>query len=285
MQGKGLITIVAIVLGLICLNELLPTWYAGKIEKQATAIAGDNPEKYQKEIARLSKDTLNLGFTELYYTKAKDKEMKLGLDLKGGINVLLEINQRDLVNDLTNYSTNPILIEALNKTDELQKNSTKSYIDNFFVEFDAVNKAKGANLKLADPEIFGNTNLSEIKFNTTDEQVKSIVKKRIDLSVGTAFEVIRTRIDKMGAVQPNVQRVPGTARISVEMPGMKDIDKVKKMLQTSAKLQFWEVQQIPEVAPYFQNIATAISTKGDSIGIAKNTNFMSLLQLDKLFFL
>lgn len=282
MQGKGLITIVAIVLGLICLNELLPTWYASKIEKQATAIAGDNPEKYQKEIARLSKDTLNLGFTELYYTKAKDKEMKLGLDLKGGINVLLEINQRDLVNDLTNYSTNPILIEALNKTDEVQKNSTKSYIDNFFVEFDAVNKAKGANLKLADPEIFGNTNLSEIKFNTTDEQVQSIIKRRIDLSVGTAFEVIRTRIDKMGAVQPNVQRVPGTARISVEMPGMKDIDKVKKMLQTSAKLQFWEVQQIPEVASYFQTLTTTVSTKGDSIGVAKNTNFMNLLQLDKL---
>lgn len=278
MQGKGLITIVAIVLGLICLNELLPTWYASKIEKQATAIAGDNPEKYQKEIARLSKDTLNLGFTELYYTKAKDKEMKLGLDLKGGINVLLEINQRDLVNDLTNYSTNPILIEALNKTDETQKSSTRSYIDNFFVEFDAVNKAKGANLKLADPEIFGNTNLSEIKFNTTDEQVQSIVKRRIDLSVGTAFEVIRTRIDKMGAVQPNVQRVPGTARISVEMPGMKDIDKVKKMLQTSAKLQFWEVQQFGEVAPYFQNLTNVVSAKGDSIGVAKNVNLMALMQ-------
>jgi len=278
MQGKGLITIVAIILGLICLNELLPTWYASKIEKQATAIAGDNPEKYQKEIARLSKDTLNLGFTELYYTKAKDKEMKLGLDLKGGINVLLEINQRDLVNDLTNYSTNPILIEALNKTDEAQKNSTRSYIDNFFVEFDAVNKAKGANLKLADPEIFGNTNLSEIKFNTTDEQVQSIVKRRIDLSVGTAFEVIRTRIDKLGAIQPNVQRVPGTARISVEMPGMKDIDKVKKMLQTSAKLQFWEVQQFGEVAPYFQNLTNAVSTKGDSIGVAKNVNLMALMQ-------
>lgn len=282
MQGKGLITIVAIVLGLICLNELLPTWYAGKIEKQATAIAGDNPEKYQKEIERLSKDTLNLGFTELYYSKAKDKEMKLGLDLKGGINVLLEINQRDLVNDLTNYSTNPILIEALNRTDEVQKNSTKSYIDNFFVEFDAVNKAKGANLKLADPEIFGNTNLSEIKFNTTDEQVKSIVKKRIDLSVGTAFEVIRTRIDKLGAIQPNVQRVPGTARISVEMPGMKDIDKVKKMLQTSAKLQFWEVQQVPEVIPYFQTLTSTVSAKGDSMGVKKNVNFMNLLQLDKL---
>ncbi|WP_419868068.1 protein translocase subunit SecD [Chryseobacterium sp. CT-SW4] len=282
MQGKGLITIVAIVLGLICLNELLPTWYASKIEKQATAIAGDNPEKYQKEIARLSKDTLNLGFTQLYYSKAKDKEMKLGLDLKGGINVLLEINQRDLVNDLTNYSTNPVLIEALNKTDEVQRSSTKSYIDNFFEQFDAVNKAKGTSLKLADPEIFGNNNLTEIKYNTTDDQVKSIVKRRIDASVGTAFEVIRTRIDKLGAIQPNVQRVPGTARISVEMPGMKDIDKVKKMLQTSAKLQFWEVQQVPEVAPYFQSLTANVAMKGDSMGVAKNINFMNLLQLDKL---
>jgi len=282
MQGKGLITIVAIVLGLICLNELLPTWYASKIERQATAVAGDNPEKYQKEIARLSKDTLNLGFTKLYYTKAKDKEMKLGLDLKGGINVLLEINQRDLVNDLTNYSTNPVLIEALNKTDEVQKNSTKSYIDNFFEQFEAINKAKGTNLKLADPELFGNTNLSEIKYNTSDDQVKSIIKRRIDLSVGTAFEVIRTRIDKLGAIQPNVQRVPGTARISVEMPGMKDIDKVKKMLQTSAKLQFWEVQQVPEIAPYFQTLTTMVGIKGDSMGVAKNINFMNLLNLDKL---
>ncbi|MFC5873436.1 protein translocase subunit secF /protein translocase subunit secD [Chryseobacterium arachidis] len=282
MQGKGLITIVAIVLGLICLNELLPTWYASKIEKQATAIAGDNPEKYQKEITRLSKDTLNLGFTKLYYSKAKDKEMKLGLDLKGGINVLLEINQRDLVNDLTNYSTNPILIEALNKTDEVQKNSTKSYIDNFFDQFDAINKAKGTNLKLADPEIFGNTTLSEVKYNTPDDQVKSIVKRKIDASVGTAFEVIRTRIDKLGAIQPNVQRVPGTARISVEMPGMKDIDKVKKMLQTSAKLQFWEVQQVPEMAPYFQTLTSIVAAKGDSMGVAKTTNFMNLLHLDKL---
>ena len=278
MQGKGLITIVAIVLGLICLNELLPTWYASKIERQATAVAGDNPEKYQKEIARLSKDTLNLGFTKLYYSKAKDKEMKLGLDLKGGINVLLEINQRDLVNDLTNYSTNPVLIEALNKTDEVQKNSTKAYIDNFFDQFEAINKAKGTNLKLADPELFGTTTLTEIKYNTSDEQVKSIVKRKIDASVGTAFEVIRTRIDKLGAIQPNVQRVPGTARISVEMPGMKDIDKVKKMLQTSAKLQFWEVQQSPEVYPYFQTLSTVIAAKGDSMGVAKNANLIAMLQ-------
>ena len=283
MQGKGLITIVAIVLGLICINELLPTWYASKIEKEAKAIAGDDDSKYNKEIARLSKDTLNLGFTKLNYPEAKQKEMKLGLDLKGGINVLLEINQRDLVSDLTNYSANPIVIEALDKTDLAQRNSTKPYIDDFFTQFEELNNAKGANLKLASPEVFGTQKLSsEIKFNTTDDQVKSIIRKKIDASVGTAFEVIRTRIDKMGAVQPNVQRVPGTGRIAVEMPGIKDKDKVKKMLSTSAKLQFWEVQQINEVYPYLDQLAKIVPLKADSIGVAKNTNLINMLQLQSL---
>lgn len=281
MQGKGLITLVAIILGLICINELLPTWYASKTEKQAMELAGNDQAKYQKELTKLSKDTLNLGFTKLYYTMAKEKEMKLGLDLKGGINVLLEINQRDLVSNLTNYSENPVLIEALNRTDVKQKSSTSPYIDDFFVQFAEVNKEKGTNLKLADPEIFGNTNLSEIKYNSTDDQVKGFVKKRIELSTSTAYEVIRTRIDKMGVTQPNVQRVPGTARISVEMPGVKDIDRVKKMLQTSAKLQFWEIQQLPEVLPYFTQLNSLVSVKSDSIGVDKNTNLLKLMGLDQ----
>ncbi|WKS96014.1 protein translocase subunit SecD [Riemerella columbina] len=283
MQGKGLITIVAIILGLICLNEMLPTFYASRIENEAKAIAGNDQAKYQKEIARLSKDTLDLGFTKLYYTDAKEREMKLGLDLRGGINVLLEINQRDLVMDLTNYSSNPILLEALDKTDQAQKNSTRSYIDDFFTQFDLVNKAKGANLKLANPEIFGTQKLSnEIKFNTSDEEVKRIITKKIDDAVGSAYEVIRTRIDKMGVTQPNVQRVPGTGRILVEMPGIKDIDRVKKMLQTSAKLQFWEVQQLPEVAPYFEQLSKLVTAKADSMGVAKNSNWVSLININTL---
>lgn len=282
MQGKGLITLVAVILGLICLNELLPTWYAGKVERQATAIAGNNPEKYNQEMARLSKDTLNLGFTKLYYSRAKEREMKLGLDLKGGINVLLEINQRDLVNDLTQYSTNPILLEALARTDKAQKTAAGTYIDNFFKEFDAVNTEKGTNLKLADPELFGNTNITEIKYNTSDDEVRNIIRRKINASEGSAYEVIRTRIDKMGVTQPNVQRVPGTGRISVEMPGSKDIDRVKKMLATSAKLQFWEVQTIQEVLPYLEQLSTVVPLKADSIGVAKNTDLMNMLQLNSL---
>ncbi|MDV3956394.1 protein translocase subunit SecD [Elizabethkingia anophelis] len=280
MQGKGLITTIAIILGLICINELLPSFYANRIEKEAQTLSGGNEVKYKKELEKLSKDTLNLGFTKLDYRSAKEKEMKLGLDLKGGINVLLEINQRDLVNDLTNYSTNPVLVEALNRTDAAQKFSTKTYIDNFFVQFDAVNKEKGTNVKLSNPEVFGTQKLSDqIKFNTPDDEVKKIISKKIDASVGSAFEVIRTRIDKLGVTQPNVQRVPGTGRILVEMPGIKDIDRVKKLLQTSARLQFWEVQTAGEVAPYFQQLTSVVMTKGDSIGVNKNMNLINTLDM------
>ena len=283
MQGKGLITIIAVALGLICITELLPTWYANKIESEAKALAGNNEEKYQKELDKLSKDTLNLGFTKLYYTNAKEREMKLGLDLKGGINVLLEINQRDLVTNLADYSTNPVFVEALDRTDKAQENSTNSYIQNFFVQFDIVNKEKGANLKLASPEVFGTQNLSsEIKFNTPDEEVKKIITKKIEASIGAAYEVIRTRIDKMGVTQPNVQQVPGTGRILVEMPGIKDIDRVKQMLQTSAKLQFWEVGTIQEVFPYLEEMSKNVIVKGDSMGVKKGFNLTKALNLDKL---
>ena len=283
MQGKGLITIIAVALGLICITELLPTWYVNKIESEAKALAGNNEEKYQKELDKLSKDTLNLGFTKLYYTNAKEREMKLGLDLKGGINVLLEINQRDLVTNLADYSTNPVFVEALDRTDKAQENSTNSYIQNFFVQFDIVNKEKGANLKLASPEVFGTQNLSsEIKFNTPDEEVKKIITQKIEASIGAAYEVIRTRIDKMGVTQPNVQQVPGTGRILVEMPGIKDIDRVKQMLQTSAKLQFWEVGTIQEVFPYLEEMSKNVIVKGDSMGVKKGFNLTKALNLDKL---
>jgi len=283
MQGKGLITIIAVALGLICITELLPTWYANKIESEAKTLAGNNEEKYQKELDKLSKDTLNLGFTKLYYTNAKEREMKLGLDLKGGINVLLEINQRDLVTNLADYSTNAVFVEALDRTDKAQQNSTNSYIQNFFVQFDIVNKEKGANLKLASPEVFGTQNLSsEIKFNTSDEEVKKIITKKIEASIGAAYEVIRTRIDKMGVTQPNVQQVPGTGRILVEMPGIKDIDRVKQMLQTSAKLQFWEVGTIQEVFPYLEEMSKNVIVKGDSMGVKKGFNLTKALNLDKL---
>jgi SecD/SecF fusion protein len=283
MQGKGLITAIALILGLICVNELLPTFYASNVENQAMAAAGGNEAKYKTKLEELSKEPADFLYRSISYQEAKEKEMKLGLDLKGGINVLLEINQRDLVNNLTNYSTNPFLIEVLNKTDVSQRSSSKTYIDDFFVNFEALNKAKGSNIKLANPEIFGTQNLSEkIKFNTPDDEVKKIIKDKISSSVGAAYEVIRTRIDKLGVTQPNVQRVAGTARILVEMPGIKDIDRVKKLLQTSARLQFWEVQELQEVGPYLDQLSKVVAAKKDSLKINSKKTFMQALDIQSL---
>ncbi len=283
MQGKGFITVIAIILGIICVSELFPTWYASSKEKQAREFAGGNAAKYQKELEKLSKDTLNLGYTKMYYSKAKEQEMKLGLDLKGGINVLLEINQRDLISNLTNNSTNPFLIKVLDRTDAAMRNSSASYIDTFFQQFDAENKAAGTNIKLADADIFGQKSLPEIKYNSTNEQVKAIIKDKINASIATAYTVIRARIDKLGVTQPNVKRVPGTGRILVEMPGITDVDRVKKILQTSAKLQFWEVHLANEFEPYFQQLASVASLKADSIGIPKGTNLLAILKKNPSF--
>lgn len=283
MRGKGWVIALTIVLGLICIGALLPTYYVYSTEKKAEALSGGNEANYQKELDILSKDTLNLGFTSLSYNSAKQKEIKLGLDLRGGINVLLQINERDLISDLTNYSTNPILVEALNRTDKIEKTSTKNYLDLFFEQFAEVNAEKHSNLKLSSPAVFGNQKMSSlIKFNTPDSQVKTIIRKQIDESESAAFQVISTRIDKLHVTQPNVQRVPGTGRIMVEMPGVKDKDRVIKLLQTSARLQFWEVQSAAEVAPYFQELASAVPTKSDSLGgINKTTNLVSLLDMAK----
>lgn len=282
MKGKGFIIGLAIIIGLICISELVPSYYAYKIEKEATALSQGNDAKYQEELEKLAKDTINLGVMELDYYSAKKKAMKLGLDLKGGLNVLLDINQRDLINNLTDYTTNPIVIEALDKADEAQKNSSGTYLEHFFTAFDQINQAKGGKLKLSSPEVFGTQELSgQIKFNTPDEQVKEIIRKKVDASIGAAFDVIRTRIDKLGVTQPTVQRVPGSGRIMVEMPGIKDIDRVKKLLQTSARLQFWEVHNINEVAPYFQQLSAIAMTKSDSLGIAKNVNLISVLNMQQ----
>ncbi len=284
MQGKGLIIAIAIILGLICLNEIAPTIYVKQKENEALALSKGNDVQYQKELQKISKDTLSLfGLKEFNYNDAKQSEMKLGLDLKGGINVLLEINQRDLVNDLTNYSTNPTLIEALNRTNIAQRNSSNTYINDFFKQFALVNKEKGTAIKLSNPEVFGTQKLSsEIKFNTSDTEVEKIIKSKIEASVASAFEVIRTRIDKLGVTQPNVQRVAGTGRILVEMPGIKDIDRVKKLLQTSARLQFWEVQTVNEVFPYFTQISNLVGAKKDSLKLTGNINLEKMLQLDKI---
>ncbi|MBT8271246.1 MAG: protein translocase subunit SecDF, partial [Bacteroidia bacterium] len=184
-------------------------------------------------------EVFNMGIAKFKYSEVQDKAMNLGLDLKGGINVILQISVKDILKGLSNDSRDPVFNKALADAEELQKNSQNTYLEDFFIAFDAI---KG-DTNLASPDIFANRTLSEeITFNMTDDQVKPILRRKIDESVVSAFEVLRKRIDQFGVAQPNIQRLGNSGRILVELPGAKDINRVKKLLQGTAQLEFWDVE-------------------------------------------
>ncbi len=259
MQNKGLIRLFAIVFSIVCLYQLSFTWFAKNVEKDAVIYAEANAKDGDsKELANLKKKYLdsvkntpvvNLGFTEFTYNEVKEKEINLGLDLKGGINATLEVSVRDILAGLSNKSKNPIFNNALVEASKAQKDSDKDYIQLFFSAFET---ASNGTVKLSDPSIFGNKSLKDkINFKMTDDEVKPILQEEVKGSINTAFEVLRSRIDRFGVTQPNIQRIGESGRILIELPGARDIDRVKKLLQSTAELQFWEVYTNQETAQFF----------------------------------
>lgn len=270
MQNKGLIRLFAILFGLVSLYQLSFTFFANKVEKEAKAYANAEAvdSKDGRELARLEKrykdsvanKEVIAGFT---YDDIRDKEMNLGLDLKGGINAILQVSVKDILKGLSNESKNEVFLQALANADEKQKNSQADYLDIFYDEFE---NASNGSVKLSDPTIFGNKLLRDkIDFNKTNAEVKPILQEEINTSINTAFEVLRSRIDKFGVVQPNIQRIGTSGRIQVELPGAKDIDRVQKLLESTAKLQFWEVYTNADVQNFFlsANAKAAELLKGD----------------------
>lgn len=252
MQNKGLVRVFAIIFGLVCLYQLSFTYLTYTKEKEAEVFAinkyPETVENYSKLRETAEKDYLDsIGkdpiFANFSYNEAKTKELNKGLDLKGGINVILQISVRDILEGLANNSKNPAFIQALDATDETQKDSQNTYVDDFFTEFENIPDAQ-----LASPDIFANKNLSDdITFDMSNDLVKPILRTKIDESVTSAFEVLRKRIDKFGVTQPNIQRLGESGRILVELPGAKDVDRVKKLLQSTAQLEFWDVENSQEL--------------------------------------
>ena len=256
MRGRWLIAAFAIILSLLCIRQLSYTWYATKVEHEATRLA-NKPEDEPRILDSLAQHPLDLGIIKYDYTHAKNNEINLGLDLKGGINVILQVSERDLIENLSAKSQNPMLGAALDATDKAQKsNGNVPYVELFFQEFD---KIKGGT-KYAAPDLFGNRdNADKIKFNFNDDQVKEVIRKDIEAKVATAYDVISSRINQFGVVEPVIQRLgdKGDGRILVELPGVSDTDRVKKLLQSTAKLEFWQVvSQDPSVLQYFSTVNT-----------------------------
>ncbi len=260
MQNKGLIKLFAILFGLVSLYQLSFTFFAGKVEDDAKAYANINSvdndarekatleRKYLDSIA--NKEVVDYLFEQHTYNNIKDKEMNLGLDLKGGINAILQVSVKDILVALSNESKSIVFNKALENADIAQRESNDTYLNLFFAAFEA---ESNGTILLSDPGIFGTKALSEkgINFEKTNEEVKPILQEEINSSINTAFEVLRSRIDKFGVTQPNIQRIGNSGRIQIELPGAKDIDRVKKLLTSTAKLQFWEVYTNAEVQSFF----------------------------------
>ena len=250
MQNKGLVKLFALLFGLVSIYQLSFTFKANQIEKQAKEIVVNKISEAEEEYdakrgieetryldSLSSEDVFNMGVAQYTYKEVKEKSMNLGLDLKGGISVILQISVQDILKGLANGSNDPVFNKALTDAQELQKDSQNSYLEDFFVAFDAI---KG-DTKLASPDIFANRDLSEeITFNMSDSDVKPILRTKVDESIVSAFEVLRKRIDQFGVTQPNIQRLGNSGRILVELPGVKDKKRATELITTTAQLEFWD---------------------------------------------
>jgi len=253
MQNKGLVKIFAVLFGLVSIYQLSFTFKANQIEKTAeeSAIAkiaetdADYRAKRSVEEVRyldsIATDTVyNLGLSKFTFNEVKDRAMPLGLDLKGGVSVTLQISVRDILEGLANKSKDPVFNKALDDAEELQKDAQESYLESFYRAFDAI---KG-DTKLASPDIFYTKDLDgDISGNMSDDEVKTVIERKVDESIVSAFEVLRKRIDEFGVTQPTIQRIGNSGRILVELPGVKDKERAIKLLQNTAQLEFWEVNK------------------------------------------
>lgn len=256
MQNKGAIRVLAIALALVCLYQLSFTWFTSRVEKQArdyaAARVGNLTDPVERERSFKQKENYfldsvsgqtvyNFFWLRKYtYADCKEREINLGLDLKGGMNVMLEVSVYDVLRALSNYSAEPAFVEALNRAKAMPPS-----ID-FVTRFGQAYAEVAPTGKLA--SIFSTVELRDkIPFNATNEQVLSVLREEAEGAISNSEIVVRNRIDRFGVAQPIVQRLERSGRILVELPGVKDPERVRKLLQGTASLQFWETYENSEV--------------------------------------
>ena len=251
MHKNSLVKFTAILFTVISLLQISYTYVVSKIEQDALNYSISSISESEKDFS-IKRDQMQRAYLDSVanirvfgitsYKDAKEKELNKGLDLKGGINVILQISVKDILKGLAENSNDPLFNQSLDKADELQKSSNDTYLESFFIAFE-----ENLSGNLASPDIFANRTLSdEINFQMSNDQVKPILRTKIDESITSAFEVLRKRIDKFGVTQPNIQRLGNSGRILVELPGAKDVERVKKLLQSTAQLEFWTTEKNQE---------------------------------------
>ncbi|MEE0991028.1 MAG: protein translocase subunit SecDF [Paludibacteraceae bacterium] len=239
MQNKGFITAFAVLLSLVCLFYLsfnvVTSYYNNEAKEYAN---GDKTAEYHY-LDSLSTEKVWLGYT---LKECREKELGLGLDLKGGMNVILEVSVPDIVRTLAGNSKDATFNNAMNLAIERQASSQKDFLELFneaYTELDP-------NARLS--AIFTTFSLKDrINLKSTNEEVIAVLKEEVKATVDNSFNVLRTRIDRFGVVQPNIQRLETNGRILIELPGIKEPERVRKLLQGSANLEFWETFNLTEI--------------------------------------
>lgn len=279
MQNKGVIRLFAIVFALACLWELSFTFFSNKVESDAESFGNGDAAKVTRYLDSMSTQEVLFNYT---YKEVKSREINLGLDLKGGMNVILEVSVKDIIKGLANEPLDPMIEQAIASTDVAQTNSQDSYLNNFFIEFNKMNAASGSPRKLSDPALFGTKSLiDKVGFDANDELVIPEISKDVDASIKNVETVLRARIDQFGVIQPNIQPLENSGRILVELPGVKDPARVQKLLQSTAILEFWNLYEGSDVFQYLISANERLKTiveKPKSLSNANTTETPETLE-------
>lgn len=251
MQSKGFIKLIAVLLALACVYQLSFTFKTRSVEKKAAEYAAQFPQAEQVEAEQHYLDSVqnlpvyNLGFKSFTYKESKEKELNLGLDLKGGMNVMLEVQVEDVVKALAGDSQNdPAFVEAIAEANQAIKQGTsKDYIGDFVKAYERL--TNGGSLAA----IFVSPDRKDITLESSNADVEKILKKETEAAIAASFNVLRSRIDHFGVTQPNIMRLPNSHRILVELPGVKEPQRVRDLLQGTASLEFWTTYDAREVLP------------------------------------
>ena len=261
MQNKGLVITLAVCLALVSAFYLSFSFVTSSYDKKAAEYAqGDAAKEYQY-LDSVAGEKVWFGYT---LKECREKELNLGLDLKGGMNVTMEVSVPDIIRALSGYNTTENFNNAIALANEKQKSSGADYLTLFFESFYELD----ANAQLA--SVFSTFELKDkVSLTSTNAEVEKVVREEVEGAINNSFNVLRTRIDRFGVVQPNIQKLSQTGRILIELPGIKEPERVRKLLQGSANLEFWETYDLAEILPQLSQINAEIAKANASTEAAQ----------------
>ncbi len=307
MQNKGFIKVFTILMALACIFYLSFTWKARSIEAEAEEYAEqkvnlpqyqklakeksqNNPSAYQSFIDSLKnqiaehyldsikkQSVYDIFITSYTYEDVKRRELNLGLDLKGGMNVTLEVSVPDIIRNLTNNSQDPAFQKALTESQKKYgKINNDDFVTLFYKEYQKLNPNGKLATLFQTPE-----NKGKIDYNASNDKAIQFVKEQVDEAIANAEKTLRSRIDRFGVTQPNIRSLGNTGRILVELPGVKDKARVRELLQGTANLEFWETYENTEVAQYLEKANEKIRLLLDTINVKKDSTQTSIKDTTK----